>query len=447
MSRTALPPGPKGHFVLGNLPEFGADVLGFFTRCAREYGGIVRLRLAHRTAYLLSHPDYIEYVLVTNNKNFVKHSFSWRHVRAMFGQGLLTSEGDFWLRQRRLAQPAFHRKRIASYGGVMVAYTERMLDEWCDGEVRNLHDDLMRVTLEIVTKVLFDGDVAKDVEAAAVGRALDALLEEAAVRLRRPFYIPDSIPLPGNIRYRRSVRTMDELVYRIIREHRSADRDAGDLLSMLLEARDETGRGMTERQLRDEAVTILLAGQETVALALSWTWYLLSQHPTIERRLVDEVRQVLGDRPPYVSDFPALRYTERVIKEGMRLYPPAYSFGREAVDDCEIGGYAVPAGTTLFMSPWVMHRQPRYFEQPDAFMPERWDSDLAERLPKFVYFPFGGGPRLCIGSRFAMMEAVLLLAAIARRFHLSLVPERPVTPFPSMTLRPKDGIWVRLSER
>ncbi len=445
MSQTALPPGPNGHFVFGNLREFGVDVLGFFTRCAREYGDIVRLRLANRTAYLLNHPDYIEYVLVTNNKNFIKHSFFWRHMRKMFGQGLLTSEGDFWLRQRRLAQPAFHRDRIASYGEVMVAYAERMVDGWGEGEMRNLHEDLMSVTLEIVAKVLFDADVAKDVE--AVGQALDAITRESAVRLRRPFYIPDAVPLPSNIRYLRAVRRMDKLVYRIIREHRGADQDAGDLLSMLLESRDEAGRGMSDRQLRDEAITILLAGHETVALALSWTWYLLSQHPTAEQQLVDELRRVLGDRLPCVSDLPALRYTERVIKEAMRLYPPVYSFGREAVDDCEIGGYAVPAGTTLFMSPWVMHRHPRYFEQPDAFLPERWDGDLVERLPKFAYFPFGGGPRLCIGSRFAMMEAVLLLAAIAQRFHLSLVPERPVTLFPSITLRPKDGVWVRLSER
>ena len=204
---------------------------------------------------------------------------------------------------------------------------------------------------------------------------------------------------------------------------------------------------MTERQLRDETVTLLLAGHETVALALSWTCYLLSQHPEVERRLVEELRQVLGNRSPRMADLPALRYTEQVIKEGLRLYPPVYSFGREAVARCEIGGYDVPAGATIFMAPWVMHRLPRYFDQPAAFKPERWNDDLAERLPKFVYFPFGGGPRLCIGSRFAMMEAVLLLATIVSRFHLSLAPHRPVTPFPSMTLRPEHGVWMTVARR
>lgn len=439
------PPGPPARFLVGNLPEFGADLLGFLTRCAREYGDVVGLRLGTRRAYLLNHPDHLEYVFVKHHRNFIKHTWFWRHVPAIFGKGLLTSEGDFWLRQRRLAQPAFHRDRIAGYGRVMIDYTERMLDTWRDGEVRDAHQAIMGLTLEIVARVLFDADVAEDV--VEVGRAFDAATEEIAVRFRRPFRIPDAIPIPGNLRYRRAVRRLDRLVYRIIREHGAKPPGGDDLLSILSLARDEDGRGMSERQLRDEAVTLLLAGHETTALTLSWTFYLLSRHPAVEARLVEEVDHVLARGAPTPEQQSELRYTEAVVQEAMRLYPPAHVIGREAVEACEIGGYDVPAGTTLFMSPWVLHRDPRYFERPDTFDPDRWMNGLEQRLPKFVYHPFGGGPRLCIGKSFAMMESVLLLATIARKFRLTWLESRPVTPFPTITLRPAGGVWVKLSRR
>jgi cytochrome P450 len=438
------PPGPRPHFLLGNLPEFANDVLGFFTSCAREYGDITYLNMAGRPGFFLAHPDLIEEVFVAQNRNFIKHTFFWQHVRAIFGQGLLTSEGDFWRRQRRLAQPAFHRDRIAAYGDVMAIYTERMLDEWRPGETREVHDELMGLTLLIVAKVLFDTDLARDVR--AVGAALDAAMHEIANRFRRPFRIPDAIPLPGNIRYRRAVRGLDDVVYRIVSDHRRRG-GRGDLLDLLMEARDDDGNAMTDEQLRDEAITLMLAGHETTALALSWTLYLLSSHPDAEERLAAELAEVLGDRPPTVADLPRLRFTEMVVSEGLRLYPPAYAFGREAVADCEIGGYPVPAGATVFVSPWVMHRDRSWFERPDEFIPERWAGDAAQRVPKFAYFPFGGGPRLCIGSRFAMMEAVLLLACIARRFRLRVDPSCRVVPFPSITLRPAHGLRMTLSGR
>jgi cytochrome P450 len=443
-SRTGQPPGPTGHFLLGNLPEFGTDVLGFFTKAARTYGDIASTRLAGRPAYLLSHPDYIEQVLVGQHQNFIKHSFFWRHVGAIFGNGLLTSEGSFWLRQRRLSQPAFHRDRITAYGDAMVAHTERMLDGWRAGQTREVHDDLMHLTLMIVAKVLFDADVASDVD--AVGRALDLALKEIAVRFRRPFRIPDGLPLPGNIRYRRAVRALDDVVYRIIAEHhRRAGR--GDLLDLLMQARDDDGAPMTDRQLRDEAITIMLAGHETTALALSWTLTLLSANPDVDAALHRELDEVLGDRAPTAADVPRLRYTEMVVMEGMRLYPPAYALGREAIAECEIGGYRIPAGATLFMSPWVMHRDPRWFERPLEFIPDRWANGAASRLPRFAYFPFGGGPRICIGNRFAMMEAVLLLACIARRFRLVLDPACVLKPFPSITLRAANGVRMMVEAR
>lgn len=449
MSTRPPPPGPKGHFLLGNLPEFSKDLLGFITQCAREYGDIVRLRLANRVAYLLNHPDYIEYVLVTNHRNFVKNSFFWRHVKAVFGSGLLTSEGDFWLRERRLCQPAFHREQIAGYGQVMVNLTAQILADWHDGEVRDVHQDMMRLTSRIASRTLFGTDVGAEVE--QIEPAVNVVIKEIAVRFRRPFPIPDSVPTPRNLRYRAAIKRLDDLIYRVIRERRAAAGAGGergdDLMSLLLHAQDIDGTRMTDRQLRDEAMTLFIAGHETTALALSWTWYLLSQHPDIEAKLWAELQTVLGGRPPGVADLARLTYTERVVMESLRLYPPAYGFGREALQDCEIGGYSVPKGTTLFMSQWVMHRSSRYFPDPEAFLPDRWADGLAKRLPRYAYCPFGGGPRTCIGSGFAMMEAVLLLATIAQKFRLTLVPGHPIVLYPSLTLRPAHGVRVVLERR
>jgi cytochrome P450 len=432
--------------LLGNLPEFARDVLGFFARSAREHGDVVTLRLGGRTGFMLNHPDLIEQVLVTEQRNFVKHSWFWRHVTAVFGSGLLTNEGDPWLAQRRMIQPAFHRERIAGYGRVMVDATERMLDGWRDGEVRDVHRDLMALTLEIVAKVLFDAEVKEDV--AQFEAALDDALEAIALRFRRPFPVPDWIPLPSNSRYNRAVREIDELVYRFIREHEEHGTENGtDLLSVLMQARTEDDRPMPTKQIRDEAVTLVLAGHETTALTLSWAFALLSLHPEVADRLTAELDAVLGDRPPAVEDLPRLRYTEHVISESMRLYPPAYAIGREAVADCEIGGWHVAAGTTLFVVAWVLHRDPRWFADPDAFRPERWEDGLAERLPRFAYLPFGGGPRLCVGNRFATMEAVLILAAVARRFRVELEPNRMPEPFPTITLRPREGVRARVTAR
>lgn len=437
-----LPPGPPGHPILGHLPEFARDTLGFVESCARDYGDIVRFRLAGRTAYLLNDRDAIEHVLVTDHRNFIKHTFFWRHVGAIFGRGLLTNEGESWLRQRRLIQPAFHRDQVAAYGKVMVDYTDRRLDDWRDGETRDIREEMSSLTFAIVAKTLFDADVEGDVE--EIGDAFDTGIDQIAARFRRPWRIPDWIPTPGNLRYRRAVGRMDDLVYRIIREHR--EESGNDLLAALMAVRDEEGCGMDERQLRDEIVTLLLAGHETTALALTWTWWLLSQHPRVEERVASEVESVLDGKPPHVDDLPRFSYTEMVVKESLRLYPPAYSFGREAVKECTIAGYRVPAGTTLFIFPWVIHHDARYYDDPLEFRPERWAGDLEGRLPRYSYLPFGHGPRLCIGRGFAMMEAVLIVATIARRFRIEWGSEPPV-PFTSITLRPVGGLRVRLRAR
>ncbi|MCI0547566.1 MAG: cytochrome P450 [Candidatus Rokubacteria bacterium] len=443
--RSATPPGPKGLPLVGSLLDFGREPLGFLTACARDHGDMVAFDLAGWRTFLLNHPDLAGYVLLGNHRNFVKHRFFWRHVEAIFGQGLLTSEGDFWLRQRRLMAPAFHGQRLTAYGRTMVEFAERRVADWRDGEVRNVHTEMMALTMEIVAECLFGAEMAAD--AARIGRAFDTITEVIQLRYRRPIRLPDWLPVPSNLRYRRGIRELEALVYRIIAERREGAEEREDLLSLLLAARDEDGSRMSDAQLRDEAITLFLAGHETTALVLSWTWYLLSRHPEVEGRLGAELDEVLAGRPPAVEDLPRLRYTEQVVTEAMRLFPPAWIIGRQAVEACEIGGYPVPAGSTIYFSPWVIHRDPRWFEEPESFRPERWGDGLAERLPRYAYMPFGGGPRVCIGNRFAMMEAVLLLAAIARRWRLRRLDEDPVRPFPTITLRPQGGVPVRLERR
>ena len=450
MTVTTLPPGPRGRYLVGNLLDYSRNPLGFLEGSARRYGDVVRLQFPGPPAYLISHPEYIHRVLLAENRNFVKDRETRRSV-GFLGKGLLVNEGSFWRRQRRLAQPAFHRERIAGYGEVMVSYTERMLDGWRSGEDRDIHRDMMSLTLEIVAKTLVDADISDEAE--KVGEALGAVMSYSSDQGSGVFLrmLPESIPTPAGRRFDRAIEQLDEFIYGIIDQRRKSGQDTGDLLSMFLHARDEdTGKGMDDKQLRDEVMTIVLAGHETTAIALSWTWYLLSLHPEIEEKLHEELDAVLGGQwpgPPAVVDLPSLAYTDAVIKESLRLYPPAWAVGREALEDCEIGGYHIPAKSQLFISQWVTHRDPRYFEKPEQFIPERWLDGLEKRLPRYAYFPFGGGPRLCIGNGFAKMEAVLLLATIARKFRLLPAWNKPPVPEPSITLRPKRGMWMSPASR
>jgi cytochrome P450 len=300
---------------------------------------------------------------------------------------------------------------------------------------------MMGLTLRIAAETLFGSEVEEDID--EIDHAVNALAEEIATRMARPFVIPDSVPLPGHIRYRRGLRRIEQVIARMINKRRSQSEDTGDLLSMLMQARDEHGYPMSDQQLRDEAITIFLAGHETTALALSWAWHLLTEHPDLEEELAADVSGTLGGEPATVEDLARLRLAEHVVLESMRLYPPAWLVGREALHDCNVGEYAVPEGTTIYMSPWVIHRSSSYFEEPEKFRPDRWRGDLAKQLPRFAYFPFGGGPRVCIGNRFAMMEAVLVLATMVQQFRIERVNGHPVRPLPSITLRPKGGVWVR----
>jgi cytochrome P450 len=437
-------PGPHGNSIVGSLVDLGRDPLGFLTRCTREYGDIVPLRLGLTPACLVANPDYIEQVL-KDRELFIK-SPGFRVLKTLLGEGLLTSEGDSWFRQRRLVQPIFHQKRIQGYGATMVAYTKRMLHTWGDGEIRDIHADMMRLTLSIVMKTLFNTEVNEG-EAEDVAHALDVAMHWFESKRRQGFLVWEWFPRPENVRYHNAIAQMDQAIYKLIHQRRASGEDAGDLLSMLMQARDEEdGSQMSDKQLRDELATLMLAGHETTANALSWTWMLLSQHPEVRSQLQNELKEVLDGRFPTVADIPHLRYTELVIKEAMRLYPPVSIFGRQATQDCTIGEYAVPAGCVIMISQWVMHRDPRYFENPAAFQPERWADDLEKRLPRGVYIPFGDGPRICIGKGFALMEAVLLVATIAQWFQLDLVPDFPIVPQPSITLRPEFGIKVQVRQ-
>ncbi len=433
------PPGPKRGLPFSSLLAYRRGPLPYFQNLARQYGDLSFFRIGPQEAFFLNHPTLIKDVLVTNNQNFTK-GIVLQRAKRLLGEGLLTSEGEFHRRQRRLAQPAFHRQRIATYAEVMVDYALRTGARWKDGATLDISEEMMRLTLGIVGKTLFDADVES--ESGEVGQAMTVVMELFDT-LTMPFFeLLSKLPLPQLRRFDAARSKLDRIIFSLIENRRQSGVDRGDLLSMLLLAQDEEGDGgqMTDQQLRDELMTIFLAGHETTANALTWTWYLLSQHSEVEKTLHGEIDEVLGARTPTFDDVAKLRYTEMVFAESMRLYPPAWAIGRLSAVDCEIGGYFVPRKSLVISSQFVMHRDGRFYDDPLKFEPERWTLESRESRPQFSYFPFGGGPRRCIGEGFAWMEGVLLLATLAREWKLHLVPNHPVALKPVVTLRPKHGM-------
>ena len=441
-------PGPHGQGGFGNLAQLRKDPIGLLMESFRSFGDIVHFRVAHRHVFLLAHPDHIKYVFQDNNRNYNKQTRGFEALRTLLADGLLTSEGAHWLRQRRIAQSAFHRARIAAFGTTMTRATEEMLDRWrarTGTTPLDIQSEMMRLTLRIVGETLLSTDVTG--QADQVGAALTVALESARRAIYRVFVLPLRIPTPRNLRLQGAFRTLDEVVYRIIEQRRASDENTGDLLAMLMHARDEdTGEGMTDRQLRDEVMTIFLAGHETTAIALSWTWFLLSKDPAVARKLRAELDRVLGGRTPTTGDLPELQYTGQVIQESMRLYPPAWIVSRCAIADDEIGGYHIPCGSFVFLSPYVTHRHPAFWDNPEGFDPERFERGRLDHLASFAYFPFGGGPRLCIGNTFAMMELQLIVATLAQRWRLNLVPGQRVELSPAITLRPRGPMLMTLKD-
>jgi cytochrome P450 len=445
MDKKRLPPLAKGVPLVGSLLDMRRDALGFMTRDLPKYGDVVRIRVGPMEAYVVSHPGDVEYVLRGNHRNFIKNKGARKVLAEVLGQGLVTSEGQLWRRQRRLTQPAFQLDQIQKYSMVMVDFTNTMLNGWHAGETRNNHSDMMRLTLEIVTQTLFTASVGD--KAARVGAALDALMKYWS-GLGAMFRWWKYLPTPGASGFRRAIRELDSIILDTVAQRRAGGSRSEDLLDRFLNARDDDGCRMTDKQLRDEMVTLLLAGHETTAVALTFCFYLLALHPQADARLAAELDEVLAGRPPTIADIPRLRFTEWVVKETMRLYPPVPSVGREALADCEIGGYHIPKGAQIAVVPWMTHRDKRWFgEDADKFRPERWDNDLAKRLPRCAYYPFVDGPRICIGMHFAMMEAVLVLATVASRYRLESAPGYALKLNSSVTLRPQGGMPMILHQR
>lgn len=441
------PPGPPGKLFSPNFLTFRRDPISFMDQITREYGDIVYFKLGPQDVYFLNHPDFIKDVLVTHHQSFIKGRALQRSKR-LLGEGLLTSEGEFHRRQRRLAQPAFHRQRIASYASVMTDYCERAMGRWHDGETLDISQEMMRLTLAIVGKTLFNADV--EAEAQEIGAALTVVMDLFDALLMPFSELLEKLPLPQNKRFQKARERLDATIYRIINERRKDGEDHGDLLSMLLLAQDEedrSGGGMTDEQVRDESMTIFLAGHETTANALTWTFYLLSQHPDVEAKLHEELDRILEGKTPAMDDVARLKYTEMILTEAMRLYPPAWAVGRLSVREHEVGGYVVPTGSLVLLSQYAMHHDARFFPQPERFDPLRWTTEARESRPQFSYFPFGGGPRRCIGEGFAWMEGILLIATLARKWQMRLVPDQRVEVRPVITLRPKHGMRMTLTKR
>lgn len=420
----------------------GADPLALLNGWARRYGDIYHYRAFGIHVCVLSHPEFIESVLVRHPQDFSKGR-GLQVNRRLFGEGLLTSEGEAWQAQRQLCQPSFSGERVADYGGVMVNCAAQMLDTWHDGEVRTLDRELSLLTLKVVTRALFGIDAG--VLADEVQRSLKPVMD---FNTRGRILVPAMryLPTPASVRYRLAARRLDRVVDAIIRRRRVSCRKGDDLLAVLLRAHED-GAAMPASLLRDEVMTLLLAGHETTALALCWAFYLIAKHPVVENALVEEIARVMGNRSPGVPDLASLPCVTNVIKESLRLYPPAYAMVRIAAREMEIGGYVVPNGASVILSQWIVHRDPRFYAEPERFDPNRWTAGFASRLPRFAYFPFGGGPRACIGASFALTEATLLLVTILQKFHIELTLERPLIPVPGITLRPRGSLRVTVRRR
>jgi cytochrome P450 len=439
------PRGPRLLPLVGSVVAYAKAPLAFLEDCAwGGYGDVAYLTFLGQPTYVLNLPEHIEHVLVTKQRNYRKDKLQHTLLEEFLGQGLLVSEGDFWLRQRRLMQPAFHRQRITAYGQLMGEQSQRLRATWRDGECRDIAGDMMKLTLGIVVRCLF-GLELEDQAAAAVGPALSRVIDHFSKV--QTLVVPSWVPTPENLGYRAAVQRLYGTVDDIVRRRREVSGDTGDLLSMLLHTRDEDGSRMSDQQIRDEAITLMLAGHETTAITLTFCWDLLSRNPEAEQALHQELDSVLGGREPTVEDLPALPFTEGVVKESLRLFPPVWSLSREAVAADEVAGWHIPAGAMVWMNQWTVHRDPRFYEEPLAFRPQRWLAGLERRLPRFAFFPFGGGPRLCIGLSFAMMEARLALATLAQRFRLERTSEAEVELLPSITLRPRHGLPMRLHAR
>ncbi len=445
------PPGPKGVPVFGSVLDLWKDPFELLTREGPRHGDLVHFRFGPSVeSFVIANPEHASHVLLTNQRGYIKGR-TYGGLRLTLGQGLVTSEFELWRKQRRVVQPMFRLERIASFAGGMTACTAEMLESWAGREsgAIDVHAEMMRLTLRIVGRTLFGTDV--DAHTDTIAACVPVVLQHAVRHNQSAVPLPPWVPTPRNRRFLRALRTLDAIVFGMIDERRRRARDqrdpagALDLVGMLIGARDESGApAMDDRQIRDEVVTMLGAGHETTATALSWLWTILSRHPDVERRLHTEVSRVLGSRMPTLEDLPSLDYTERVILETLRLYPPVWCFDREAAADDELAGYPVPAGSVVAICPYLLHRHPDHWPNPEGFDPDRFLPEPVAARARCAFLPFGAGPRQCVGERFAMMEAKLVVAMVVQRYRLELEPHQTLAFDPSVTLRPRDGVRVRL---
>jgi cytochrome P450 len=419
-----IPPAAPGVPLLGVLPQVWRNPLIFFLNTAIEHGGVVQIQMGPGQMYLVSHPEAVKRVLLDNNKNYIK---GYDKAKSLFGEGLLTSEGEKWLRQRRLMSPAFSRSTLISLLPMMVEAAQQKINEWNarsdPQQPVDMASEMMLLTQTIILKTMFSTDIGENAGQAA--EAFTVALEHLNFTMMVPFEFVQNLPIPANIRFNAAIKYLDELIYGFIEERRRNGLQREDLLGMLMAARDEeTGEGMTDQQMRDEMITIFLAGHETTASLLGWTWYLLGQNPAIQAGLRLEQQDRLDGRIPNHEDLRTLDYTRKVLEEALRMYPPAWMFARQSVNEDILNGYQIPAGATIMLSPYVTHRLPEFWDDPERFDPERFTADKMEQRHRFAYFPFGGGPRLCIGNNFALMEAPLLLTMLMQNFRFELIPIR-----------------------
>ncbi|GLQ31569.1 cytochrome P450 [Litoribrevibacter albus] len=440
--------GPKGHFLLGSIKPFTQDLLNFMTSARQAHGDFIHFKLGPVDTYLICRPELIRRVLVSDQDKFIKNRNFWKHFTSLFGLGLLTNEHQSWRVHRKLSAPAFQPKRIANYADFMVSYTQEMMSHWQEGAEIDLHDELMEVTARIVAKALFDADLGEHNEQLLT--AMHTLEGLIPTRMARPFSWQDSIPTKSNRQYWKALKKLNQVVDGFIQHHKDQERqgqESNSLLSVLMQARYEDGSRLPDKQLRDEVITLFLAGHDTTAITLSWALYLLSLHPEKRAKLEEEVDSVLAGRDPGWDDLKLLPYTRSIIKETLRLYPAAHLIGRETTEDIEMDGVILKKGASVLISPWLMGREETYFDDPLSFKPERWTETFEKDLPKGVYVPFSAGPRVCIGEGFAMMESIILLSSIVKNFRLNYEHSETVEPFPSITLTPHGGIKVRVEKR
>lgn len=437
-------PGPKGEFFLGSLREFNRDTLKCLYKY-RDFGDLMQFYFGPFPTNVVNHPDLVHDILVTQANKFYKARVTKQVLYPVIGDGLFTSDGEFWKHQRKLVQPVFHTKYIGNYAKIMADYAQDTADRWQDGSTYEIAHEMTNLTMRIISKTLFDADI--EAESDEIGEAVVEVLKVVELRFKQLFPTPAWMPSTANRRMKQAIERLDMLIQQFIDERRKSGDDKGDLLSLLLAAADDDNRKMSDKQVRDEAMTLFGAGHETTATTMTWVWYLLSQHPEVEAKLHEELDRVLGGRLPTLADLPQLTYTEMIIKETQRLYPAAFLLTRQALEDVEVGGHSFKKDAFFLINILGIHHDARFFPDPERFDPERFSPENEKQIPKYAYLPFGGGPRICIGNAFALMEARLLLATIAQRYHLELAPGHQVEPERQFTLKPKYGLRMVVRER